>query len=116
MKMMYNTVINLIEIKLKEVMDMAFYDWNHDGKKDFTDDFIEYQNYKQSTNNSNNTSHGGGGISTIGAIVATIGGLFLAAAIVALFGGGEKTPVLIIIILWAVCSAGISVWFDNVGF
>ena len=75
-----------------------------------------YQIYNQSTNNSNNTSHSGGGISTIGAIVATIGGLFLAAAIVALFGGGENTPVLITIILWAICSAGLGAWFDNVGF
>ncbi|MBR4058358.1 MAG: hypothetical protein IKK03_00770 [Lachnospiraceae bacterium] len=32
---------------------MAFHDWNHDGKKDFTDDYIEYQIYKQSTSNSN---------------------------------------------------------------
>ena len=67
---------------------MAFHDWNHDGKKDFT----------------------------VGAIVATIGGLFLSAAIVALLGGGEDTPVLITIILWIVCGAGLSVWFDNVGF
>lgn len=28
---------------------MAFYDWNHDGKKDFTDDFIEYNIYNEST-------------------------------------------------------------------
>ena len=85
---------------------MAFHDWNHDGKKDFTDDFIEYQIYKQSTSNSNYTPRNSGGISTFGAIVATIGGLFLAAAIVALLGGGEDTPVLITIILWIVCGAG----------
>ena len=95
---------------------MAFHDWNHDGKNDFTDDFIEYQIYKQSTSNSNYTSRNGGGISTLGAIVATIGGLFLAAAIVALLGGGEDTPVLIMIILWIVCGAGLSLWVDNVGF
>ena len=95
---------------------MAFHVWNHDGKKNFTDDFIEYQINKKSTSNSNYTPHTGGGISTFGAIVATIGGLFLAAAIVALLGGGEDTPVLITIILWIVCGAGLSVWFDNVGF
>lgn len=33
---------------------MAFYDWNGDGKKDFTDDFIEYNIYKRSMNNRNN--------------------------------------------------------------
>lgn len=74
---------------------MAFYDWDHDGKKDSSDDFIEYQIYRESTNNNNYTPSSGGGISTFGAIVATVGGLFLAAAIVALLGGGEDTPVLI---------------------
>lgn len=95
---------------------MPFYDWNHDGKKDLKDDFIEYQIYKKSTNNNKHTSHTGGGISTFGAIVATIGGLFLAAVIVALFGGGENTPVIITIILWIICGSVLSVWFDNVGF
>lgn len=94
---------------------MAFHDWNHDGKKNFTDDFFEYQIYKDSTSNNNYTPCSGGGISTFGAIVATIGGLFLAVAVVALLGG-EDTPVLITIILWIVCGAGLSVWFDNVGF
>jgi len=27
---------------------MAFYDWNHDGKKDFADDYLEYNIYKES--------------------------------------------------------------------
>ena len=26
---------------------MAFYDWNRDGKKDFADDYIEYNIYKE---------------------------------------------------------------------
>ena len=95
---------------------MAFRDWNHDGKKDFTDDFIECQIYKHSKDNSNYTPRSGSGISTFGAIVATIGGLFLAAAIVALLGGGEDTPVLITIILWIVCGTGLSLWFDKAGF
>ena len=34
--------------------DMAFYDWNGDGKKDFTDDYIEYNIYKRSVENRNN--------------------------------------------------------------
>lgn len=95
---------------------MAFYDWNHDGKKDLTDDYIEYQIYKKSTSDSSHVSRGGSGISTFGAIVATVGGLFLAAGIIALFGGGENTPVLLTVILWIICGAGLSVWFDNIGF
>lgn len=96
---------------------MAFFDWNGDGKKDFTDDFIEYQVYKQSTSkNYNNNYTPRSGISTFGAIVAVVGGLFLAAAIVALFGGGEDTPVFITIVLWGVCGSGLGAWFENIGF
>lgn len=95
---------------------MALHDWNHNGKKDFTDNYIDYQIYKDSTSNNNYTPRNGNGISTFGAVAATIGGLFLAAAIVALLGGGEDTSVLITIILWIVCGAGLNVWFDSIGF
>ena len=97
---------------------MAFHDWNGDGKKDFTDDFIEYQIYKQSTSkksNNNYTPRSGGGISTFGAIVAMVGGLFLAGTIVTLFGGGVDTPAIITIVLWIVCGAGLSVWCEKIG-
>lgn len=30
---------------------MALCDWNNDGKKDFVDNYIEYNVYKESTNN-----------------------------------------------------------------
>lgn len=36
---------------------MAMYDWNGDGKKDFTDDWIEYNIYKNCMKNEN-TSRG----------------------------------------------------------
>ena len=38
---------------------MALYDWNHDGKNDSVDNFIEYQIYHDCTGNS--TSNSGGG-------------------------------------------------------
>lgn len=60
---------------------MAFYDWNHDGKKDVADDYIEYQIYKESTSNTNYSGNGGRGISNFGAGVATVGGLFLGAGV-----------------------------------
>lgn len=94
---------------------MALHDWNHDGRNNFADDFIEYEMNKGSTSNSNYTPHGDG-ISTFGAIVAAIGGLFLAAGILALFGGGEDTPVFLTIIMWIICGTGLGVWFDNTGF
>lgn len=44
-------------MKDKEMLSMAFYDWNHDGNKDFMDDYLEYNIYKKSTgNNSSNSS------------------------------------------------------------
>ena len=35
---------------------MAMHDWNHDGKKDMVDNFIEYQIYKDCTSTSNNST------------------------------------------------------------
>ena len=48
---------------------MAFFDWNKDGKKDFVDDYIEYNIYRESTKDddssdsdySYNSSGGGSG-------------------------------------------------------
>ena len=56
---------------------MALHDWNHDGKKDWQDNFIEYQIYKDATGQKNNSSYtSSNGISTFGAILSTVGGLF----------------------------------------
>ena len=33
---------------------MAFYDWNHDGKKNLIDDYIEYNIYKKCMDNRDN--------------------------------------------------------------
>lgn len=35
---------------------MAFYDWNKDGKKDFADDYIEYNIYKECTKDDDNSN------------------------------------------------------------
>lgn len=39
---------------------MALYDWNQDGKKDFVDDYLEYNIYKESTKDSGSTGSRGG--------------------------------------------------------
>ena len=47
--------------KSQEGFGMAFYDWNHDGKKDMVDDFIEYQVYKDCMKPENRSSNSYGG-------------------------------------------------------
>lgn len=66
---------------------MALHDWNHDGKKDLTNDYIEYQIYKQSTSGNKMDNRRSAGN-----------------------GGGEDTPVFLIIVLWVICSAVLSAW------
>lgn len=97
---------------------MALHDWNHDGKNDWQDNFIEYQIYTDATGQKNNSSYTpSNGISTFGAILSTVGGLFLGAGIVALFAGDnvENVSVIITIILWIICSAVLGVFCDNHG-
>lgn len=94
---------------------MAMHDWNHDGKKDWQDNYIEYQIYKNATGKRESSYTPSNGISTFGAILSTIGGLFLGALIVALFAGDnvENVPVIITIILWIVCSSVLAVFCEN---
>ena len=97
---------------------MALHDWNHDGKKDWQDNYIEYQMYKNSKGHENNFSHAQShGISTFGAILSTVGGLLLGALIVALFAGDnvENVPVIITLILWIICSSVLAVFCENHG-
>ena len=66
---------NLSKKSESEVINMAIYDWNKDGKKDMVDDFIEYQIYKNSMKqNTGNSSSGSSGSGTwlIGSIIFMI--------------------------------------------
>lgn len=98
---------------------MAMYDWNHNGKKDMADNFIEYQIYKDVTGQKDKTtytSRGSGGISTFRAIVSVVAGLFLQAALYVSLGiDVEDVPVLIIIILWGVFSTIVAIIADKIG-
>lgn len=93
---------------------MAIRDWNHDGKKDWQDNMIEYQIYKNSQKNNSNFVPSNG-ISTFGAILCTVGGLFLAAIILALLAGDniDNVPVIVTIILWIICGSVLAVFCDN---
>lgn len=98
---------------------MATHDWNHNGKNDMADNFIEYQIYKDVTGQNNESSYTpsrGNGMSTFGAIISVIAGLFLQAALyVALGIDVENVPVLVIIILWVVFSTLAAVVVDKIG-
>lgn len=98
---------------------MAMHDWNHNGKKDMADNFIEYQIYKDVTSQkgpSSYTPSSGNGMSTFGAIVSVIAGLFLQSALYVTLGiDVDDVPVLVIIILWVVFSAIAAVVVDKIG-
>lgn len=111
-------MVVFIVLNDKEMLSIALHDWNHNGKNDWQDDYIEYQIYKDVTGQKSNSSYTpSNGISTFGAILSTIGGLFLGCMIIALFAGEhvEDVPVIITIILWIICSAVLSVFGEKNG-
>lgn len=92
---------------------MAFFDWNYNGKKDWQDNFIEYQIYRDVTgqnkvNDQKSTVNNGNGMSTFGAVISVIGGLFLFTALFAFLGGDaedmEAMPIFLIVVFWIICS------------
>ena len=102
----------------KEGIRMAFHDWNGDGKRDSQDSFIDYQIYQHCTKKSSSTSGGshGGGISTFGAIISVIAGLVLQAILyTALDIDVDHVPVIMIIVLWGLCSTLAAVVADRIG-
>lgn len=98
---------------------MAMRDWNHDGKKDMVDNYIEYQMYKKMTEQKEESSYTpsrGNGMSNFGAIISVIAGLILQALLyVALGIDVENVPVLVIVILWIVFSAIAAVVVEKIG-
>ena len=98
---------------------MATHDWNHDGRNDMMDNYIEYQIYKDVTGQNDEPSYTpsrGSGMSTFGAIISVIAGLVLQAVLYTVLGiDVDDVPVLIIIILWVVFSAIAAVVVDRIG-
>ena len=57
---------------------MATHDWNHEGKNDMMDNYIEYQIYKDVTGQNDEPSYTpsrGNEMSTFGAVISVIAGL-----------------------------------------
>ena len=108
---------------------MAFYDWDHNGKKDIVDDYIEYNIYKEctkendnsnsySSNNysNNNNYRSGKGVSNFGAGCGTVLTIIIASVISGALGL-EGTPLVIVFIILCVLVGGCIAWyFDEIGF
>ena len=98
---------------------MAMYDWNHNGKSDITDNYIEYQVYKNVTEGDHEPVHTPSrskGMSTFGAILCVIGGLILQALFYTLLDiEVDNVPALVILILWVVFSGVVAVVVDKMG-
>ena len=98
---------------------MAMLDWNHDGKKDWKDNYIEYQMYKNMTNKkneSNYSSSSGEGMSTFGAILSMIAGLLMQSIIYTAFEiDVADVPVIVIAVLWVVFSVLAAIVVDKIG-
>ena len=96
---------------------MALFDWNNDGKKNWQDNMIEYQIYKNSTSKKNNSSYTpSSGMSSFGVIISAVGGLFLQALLYELLGiDASDVPALVIIILWLVFSTIIAIVAEIIG-
>ncbi len=92
---------------------MAFFDWNHNGKKDIQDDFIEYNIYKQSTqnNDNNNNYRSSSGMSNFGAGCATVASIFIAAGILSVFDLEGAALVIAFIIVVSIVAAVIAAFF-----
>ena len=98
---------------------MATHDWNHDGRNDMMDNYIEYQIYKDVTGQNDEPSYTtsrGNGMSTFGAIISVMAGLVLQAALYTGLGiDVDDVPVLVIIILWVVFSAIAAFVVEKIG-
>ena len=97
---------------------MAMYDWNHNGKNDPVDDYLEYQIYHNCKSDNDRPHHtqSSGDISTFGAVFSMICGMVLQAFIYTVFGIDVKdVPVVILLILWVFLSALAAVVVEKIG-
>lgn len=100
---------------------MAMYDWNHDGKKDGIDDYLEYQiihKDRDRASGSNHASHNAKStsLSTFGAVFSVVSGFILAALLYTVCDIDVKdVPVVITIFLWVVFSALMAEFAEKIG-
>ena len=97
---------------------MAVHDWNGDGKKDFCDDFIEYQIYKDVTGDNDHASGSGGNGTCLVTILSAIVGFILPAILFTSLGIGVDSVIatVIYLILWFVCTIFCGIVLIKIGF
>ena len=98
---------------------MAMYDWNHDGKKDGIDNYLEYQIiHKDHASGSNHASHNAKStsLSTFGAVFSVVSGFILAVLLYTVCDIDVKdVPVVITILLWVIFSALMAEFAEKIG-
>lgn len=83
---------------------MAMNDWNHNGKNDAFDYYVDYKLSGGSNGSSGRSA--GGGISTFGAILCVIAGLVEQSIIYTALGiEVDDVPTIVIVILWIMFSS-----------
>lgn len=86
---------------------MALYDWNHNGKDDQFDRFMDYQMINDGMKKSGRSGgpHRGGGMSTLAAFLCVFGGLVIEALIFTVFGVDvDDVSAIVLILLWILFS------------
>ncbi|HKM34342.1 MAG TPA: hypothetical protein VJY54_06335 [Lachnospiraceae bacterium] len=98
---------------------MAMSDWNHDGKNNGIDNYIEYNIVNGSGNKSSGGGkHSGGGMSTLEAIFCVISGLLEESILfTALEVDVEDVSAFVLILLWILFSSittAVVEWYNRV--
>ena len=87
------------------------YDWNHDGKRDMKDRYIDYCIYQETSKSS-----GSSGCSGLVAFLIAISGLIIQAFIYTLLGiDPGNIPALVLVFLWLFFSGLVAVGASKIG-
>lgn len=97
---------------------MALHDWNHNGKDDMMDDYIEYSIYQETMNKKDSSQHSysSGGCSRFTAFLIAISGLVIQALLYTILGiDVDNVPALIIWFLWFFFDGLVAVGLAKIG-
>ena len=88
---------------------MAYIDWDHNGKHDDFDRYMDYQMLNDGIKNGSGGGgglHRGGGMSTLAAVLCVVGGLVIEGFVLNAFKiDVDDVSVIVLILLWALFSS-----------